>query len=105
MQTNVPIRVAIAGATGFAGQELLRLLSRHPHVTITAATGSQSTSAPRSLPSLAKIWDGTVVPLDPRRCRQTLSSWRCRKKPRRSWRRYYWRRGCVSSIFRRVSPA
>jgi N-acetyl-gamma-glutamyl-phosphate reductase len=40
------------------------LLSRHPHVTITAATGSQATSTPRHLPALAKIWDGTVVPLD-----------------------------------------
>src|SRR5436190_8761242 len=59
-----PVRVAIAGASGFAGQELIRLLSRHPHVTITAATGSQATSTPRSLPALAKIWDGTVVPLN-----------------------------------------
>jgi len=59
------VRVAIAGATGFAGQELIRLLSRHPNVTITAATGSQATSTPRRLPSLAKIWDGTVVPLNP----------------------------------------
>lgn len=58
------IRVAIAGATGFAGQELIRLLARHPNVTITAATGSQATSTPRRLPSLAKIWDGTVVPLN-----------------------------------------
>ena len=58
------VRVAVAGATGFAGQELIRLLARHPYVTITAATGSQATSTPRSLPSLAKIWDGTVVPLD-----------------------------------------
>ncbi len=58
------VRVAIAGASGFAGQELIRLLSRHPHVTITAATGSQATSTPRRLPSLSKIWDGTVVPLD-----------------------------------------
>ena len=65
MHTSLPVRVAIAGATGFAGQELIRLLVRHPQVTITAATGSQSTSAPRSLPSLAKIWDGSVVPLDP----------------------------------------
>ena len=62
---NDVINVAIAGATGFAGQELLRLLARHPHATITSATGSQATSAPRSLPALAKIWDGTVVPLDP----------------------------------------
>src|SRR5829696_599276 len=58
------VRVVVAGATGFAGQELMRLLARHPHVTITAATGSQATSAPRKLPSLTKIWDGTVVPLD-----------------------------------------
>src|SRR5687768_8599224 len=58
------VRVAVAGATGFAGQELIRLLARHPNVTITAATGSQATSTPRRLPSLSKIWDGTVVPLD-----------------------------------------
>jgi len=58
------VRVAVAGATGFAGQELIRLLSRHPYVTITAATGSQATSTPRRLPALAKIWDGTVVPLN-----------------------------------------
>ena len=58
------IRVAVAGATGFAGQELIRLLARHPNVTITVATGSQATSTPRRLPSLAKIWDGTVVPLN-----------------------------------------
>ena len=62
---QAPIRVAVAGATGFAGQELIRLLARHPNVTITAATGSQATSTPRSLPALKRIWDGTVVPLDP----------------------------------------
>jgi N-acetyl-gamma-glutamyl-phosphate reductase len=62
--TRKLVRVAVAGATGFAGQELLRLLSRHPNITITAATGSQATSTPRRLPSLAKIWDGTVVPLN-----------------------------------------
>lgn len=61
----MPIRVAVAGATGFAGQELIRLLARHPKVTIAAATGSQATSTPRSLPALKRIWDGTVVPLDP----------------------------------------
>jgi N-acetyl-gamma-glutamyl-phosphate reductase len=61
---NKTIRVAVAGASGFAGQELIRLLSRHPNVTITAATGSQATSTPRKLPALSKIWDGTVVPLN-----------------------------------------
>jgi N-acetyl-gamma-glutamyl-phosphate reductase len=62
--TRQLVRVAIAGASGFAGQELIRLLSRHPNVSITVATGSQATSTPRRLPSLAKIWDGTIVPLN-----------------------------------------
>src|SRR5690349_20601411 len=63
-RTPKTVRVAVAGASGFAGQELIRLLARHPNVTITAATGSQATSTPRRLPSLSKIWDGTVVPLN-----------------------------------------
>jgi N-acetyl-gamma-glutamyl-phosphate reductase len=58
-----PVRVAVAGATGFTGQELLRLLARHPQVSIVAATSSGNTP-PRPLPALARIWDGTVVPLD-----------------------------------------
>ena len=57
-------RVAIAGATGYAGQELVRLLARHPAVTLTAAMSSGASSTPRPLPALARIWDGAVVPLD-----------------------------------------
>ena len=57
-------RVAIAGATGFAGQELVRILARHPAVTLTATMSSGASSAPRPLPALARIFDGTVVPLD-----------------------------------------
>jgi N-acetyl-gamma-glutamyl-phosphate reductase len=57
-------RVAIAGATGYAGQELVRILARHPAVTLTAAMSSGATSAPRPMPALARIWDGEVVPLD-----------------------------------------
>jgi N-acetyl-gamma-glutamyl-phosphate reductase len=57
-------RVAIIGATGYAGQELVRLLARHPAVTLTLATGSQATSAPRRLPALVRVWDGEVRPLD-----------------------------------------
>jgi N-acetyl-gamma-glutamyl-phosphate reductase len=57
-------RVAIAGATGFAGQELVRILARHPAVTLTLAMSSAATSTPRALPALARIWDGGVVPLD-----------------------------------------
>ena len=57
-------RVAVAGATGYAGQELVRLLARHPAVTLTDAMSSGATSAPRPLPALKRIWEGTVVPLD-----------------------------------------
>jgi N-acetyl-gamma-glutamyl-phosphate reductase len=57
-------RVAVIGATGYAGQELVRLLARHPGVTLTLATGSQATSTPRRLPALARVWDGDVRPLD-----------------------------------------
>ncbi len=58
------VPVAVVGATGYAGQELVRLLARHPGVTLAAATGSQATSTPRALPALARLWDGQVVPLD-----------------------------------------
>jgi N-acetyl-gamma-glutamyl-phosphate reductase len=56
-------RVAVAGATGYTGQELLRLLARHPDVTIVAATASAGGTA-RTLPALRHIWDGTLTPLD-----------------------------------------
>jgi N-acetyl-gamma-glutamyl-phosphate reductase len=56
--------VAVAGATGYAGQELVRILARHPAVTLTVAMSSAATSTPRAMPALARIWDGSVVPLD-----------------------------------------
>ena len=56
-------RVAVAGATGYTGQELLRILARHPAVTVTAATSSGATAA-RKLPALAHIWKGEITPLD-----------------------------------------
>jgi len=56
-------RVAVIGATGYAGQELVRILARHPRVTLTMATGAQATSTPRRLPALARLWDGEVQPL------------------------------------------
>ena len=57
-------RIAVIGATGYAGQELVRILARHPHAQLTLATASQATSTPRRLPALAKIFDGDVRPLD-----------------------------------------
>src|SRR5262245_11513586 len=58
-------RVAVAGATGYTGQELLRLLSRHPAVQLTLATSSGAASSARRLPALARIWDGAITPLEP----------------------------------------
>jgi len=57
-------RVAVAGATGFTGQELLRLLARHPAVTLTLATSSGAASTARRLPALRHIWGGAITPLD-----------------------------------------
>ncbi len=63
-------RVAVAGATGYTGQELLRLLSRHPAVALIAAMSSgQAAGSSRPLPGLARLWNGTIVPLAP----QTLA--------------------------------
>jgi N-acetyl-gamma-glutamyl-phosphate reductase len=64
-QTAAPAAVtdvAIVGATGYAGQELVRILARHPHVRLAAALGSATMEAPRKLPALARIWDGEVTP-------------------------------------------
>src|SRR6185295_16834200 len=59
-------RVAVAGATGYTGQELLRLLARHPGVAVTAAMSSgQASGSSRRLPALARLWDGAIVPLAP----------------------------------------
>ena len=57
-----PIRVAIAGASGYAGQELVRLLAGHPGASLTAAMSSGGET--RRLPALARLWDGEVEPLD-----------------------------------------
>jgi N-acetyl-gamma-glutamyl-phosphate reductase len=57
-------RVAIAGATGYTGQELVRILARHPSVTLTAAMSSGAT-ATRKLPALARLWTGDITPLSP----------------------------------------
>lgn len=58
-----PVRVGVAGATGYTGVELLRLLARHPGVRIAAAMGSPG-AAPRHVPSLKSLWDAPVDGLD-----------------------------------------
>src|SRR5437763_2289023 len=63
----VAVRVAIAGATGYAGQELLRLLVRHPAVTIATAMSSAAAAAVRRLPALSRVWTGDIQPFDSER--------------------------------------
>lgn len=48
------LKVAIAGATGYTGGELLRLLSQHPHIEVVGVTSEQSAREPlvNRLPSL-----------------------------------------------------
>jgi N-acetyl-gamma-glutamyl-phosphate reductase len=58
------VRVGVVGATGYAGQELLARLAKHPHVQLTTAMSSSADSAARSLPRLNKIWSGQLEPLD-----------------------------------------
>ena len=56
------IRVGVAGATGYGGQELLRLLARHSRARVTAAMSSGSADGARTLPALTGIWDGEITP-------------------------------------------
>ena len=63
MNTYTPVRVGVAGATGYAGVELVRRLSRHPSVRLSAAMGSVG-SEPRRIAALNHIWDAPVQPLD-----------------------------------------
>lgn len=46
MNAEAPIRVAVVGASGYVGGELLRLLSQHPRVLLTAVTSEQSAGKP-----------------------------------------------------------
>jgi N-acetyl-gamma-glutamyl-phosphate reductase len=59
------LRIAILGASGYTGAELVRLLSRHPHVAIVALTADRQAGKPAAevfpqlglldLPTLCKI--------------------------------------------------
>lgn len=63
---STKVRVAVVGATGYTGAELLRLLLSHPSVTITAIVGGTKAGQPIAdvIPSLAGILEGEVAAFD-----------------------------------------
>ncbi len=65
------IRVAIAGATGYAGQELIRLLLQHPCVQLTHVAASAKWERPVLVsdvfPRFARQVDLSIEALDPAR--------------------------------------
>ena len=56
------IRIGIAGATGYGGQELLRLAARHGRAEVTVAMRSGGGDGTAELPGLAGIFDGEIEP-------------------------------------------
>ena len=65
------LRVAIAGATGYGGEELLRLLCKHPHVQLTYLAASAKWDRPSPVsevfPRFARQLDLPIEALDPGR--------------------------------------
>lgn len=59
-------KVAVAGASGYTGAELLRLLLAHPGVEVVAVTSETYTGKPvtQALPALSGFGDLTFEPLD-----------------------------------------
>lgn len=63
------LKVAIIGASGYTGGELLRLLALHPHADIVAATSEKSSgkSLSQVFPNLKNFFNLTLQPLVPQR--------------------------------------
>ena len=63
------VRVAVAGASGYAGGELLRLIAAHPDLELGPVTGHASTGAAVTdlHPHLASLAGLTFEPTEPAR--------------------------------------
>jgi N-acetyl-gamma-glutamyl-phosphate reductase len=61
------IRVAVAGASGYAGGELLRLIAGHPHFELAVATGQSQAGSPLGAvhPHLLTLADHVLTTTDP----------------------------------------
>src|ERR1044071_9163766 len=68
-ETSAVIRVAVAGASGYMGAELLRLLLRHPEVELTAVTSDRLAGEllARAYPPLRGLTELAFSDLDPGR--------------------------------------
>ena len=88
------IKVAVMGASGYAGLELVRLLSRHPGVDLTAVTSREWAGKPFSevFPALARICDLPFILPDPEAIAAAAawSSPACRIRPPWRWCPSFW---------------
>ncbi len=63
-----PVRIAVVGASGYTGSELLRLLAHHPHAAIShivASEKSLGSLVSTLLPHLGHVYDKTFSSLKP----------------------------------------
>jgi N-acetyl-gamma-glutamyl-phosphate reductase len=67
VEKDTQIRVAIVGATGYGGVELIRLLQAHPWVEVTSVISSSSpgTDIAEGFPHLTGIMTGTLDAVEP----------------------------------------
>jgi len=67
MSHRSPVSVAVAGASGYAGGELLRLLSAHPEFEVTVVTANQNAGQPLSAvhPHLTSLHHLTLAETTP----------------------------------------
>ena len=54
------VRIGVAGATGYGGQELLRLAAAHPQAEPVVAMASAGGDGSRELPGLRGLWGGSI---------------------------------------------
>ena len=65
--SNVKLKIAIVGSSGYTGGELFRILLHHPLATVTVVTSEKSAGKPITdiFPHLAGLTDLICEPLDP----------------------------------------
>jgi len=81
-------RVGVIGATGYTGIELVRLLSRHPKVQLTALTAEKNVGQPiwKIFPSILKEVDLVCQPLEVESLAKTCDFVFTALPTRRSWK-------------------